>query len=256
MAHYKATIEYDGSEFHGFQRQSNARSVQGVLEETLALLQGGERVAVRGAGRTDSGVHAIGQVVDFHLSWRKGAADLLHSLNALLPSDVAGRALVQAPETFHARYDALSRAYVYTLLNAPQRQPMLHRTTLHEPRPLDELAMDEALRPLLGQHDFAAFGRSALPGESTQRTMLRARVWREGQLVRVGVEANGFLFRMVRSIVGCLLRVGRGERPIGWLADLLVARDRSEAAPVVLPNGLCLVAVRYADSLEPDDPIP
>ncbi len=173
----------------------------------------------------------------------------------MLPPDVALRSLSHAPEGFHPRYDALSRAYVYTLLNAPLRQPLLHRTTLHEPRPLDAAAMDEALRSLLGEHDFASFGRATTPGESTTRTLLGARVWREGYLVRVGVEANGFLYRMVRSMVGSLLWVGRGEKPASWMAELLHAADRGEAAPVVPPQGLCLVAVRYPDSTGLDRPI-
>ncbi|HEX8681011.1 MAG TPA: tRNA pseudouridine(38-40) synthase TruA [Ardenticatenaceae bacterium] len=249
MAHFQATIEYDGTNFSGFQRQPTARSVQGELERVLATLHGGEQVSVRGAGRTDSGVHATGQVVDFHLSWRKGEADLLHALNDMLPKDVALRSLALAPEGFHPRYDALSRTYRYTLLNAPQRQPLLHRFTLHEPRPLNEKVMDEAATHLLGEHDFAAFGRATTASENTTRQMLAARVWREGELVRVELQANGFLYRMVRSIVGSLLPIGRGEQPPSWMVELLASRDRSAAATVIPPNGLCLVAVEYPNPL-------
>ncbi|MDQ4077341.1 MAG: tRNA pseudouridine(38-40) synthase TruA [Chloroflexota bacterium] len=232
------------------------RTVQGVLEETLTRLQSEERVKVRGAGRTDSGVHAVGQVVDFHLRWPKSEEALLRALNAMLPEDVAVRSLARALEGFHPRYDALSRAYIYTVLNSPQRQPLLRRVTLHDSRPLDVGLMDEAIRYLVGEHDFATFGRATTPSESTTRSILKARVWREDNLVRIVVEANGFLYRMVRSIVGSLLPVGRGEQPPTWMAELLAARDRSEAAPVISPQGLCLVSVRYPDSSELDHPIP
>ncbi|MGH2543847.1 MAG: tRNA pseudouridine(38-40) synthase TruA [Ardenticatenaceae bacterium] len=246
VAHYKAIIAYDGTSFHGFQKQAEGRTVQGVLEDALTQLGGGERVAVRGAGRTDSGVHATGQVIDFHLGWRKEEAELLRALNAILPEDVALRSLVSIAGDFHPRYDALSRTYVYMVLNSPFRQPLLRHTTHHESRPLDEGAMDEAVGYLLGEHDFASFGRATTPSESTMRTLIAARVWRDGELVRVRLEANGFLYRMVRSIVGSLLSIGRGEQPTNWMADLLAARDRAAAAPVIAPCGLCLVAVRYA----------
>lgn len=245
MAHYQATIEYDGTAFFGFQRQAAARTVQGAVERALHPLAGGTRVRVRGAGRTDRGVHATGQVIDFRLDWRKDDAALLRALNALLPDDVAVRAVGPAPDGFHPRYDAVSRAYVYTVLNAPQRQPLLRHVTLHEPRPLDAAAMDAAVQPLLGEHDFASFGRATTVSGSTVRALRAARVWREGELVRVGLEANGFLYRMVRSLVGALLVVGRGEMGGGWLRTVLEARDRGAAGQVAAPMGLCLVAVRY-----------
>lgn len=247
MAHYQATIEYDGTAFGGFQRQPSARTVQGELERVLTTLAGGEAATVRGAGRTDSGVHATGQVIDFHLTWRKGEAELLHAVNLMLAKDVALRSLSLAREKFHPRYDALSRTYQYTLLNALTRQPLLHRTTLHEPHPLDVAAMDRTVRLLLGEHDFASFGRATTASENTVRRMLTARAWREGELVQVELQANGFLYRMVRSIVGALLVIGRGEQPPEWIQTLLAAHDRGQAATVVPPNGLCLVAVEYPE---------
>jgi tRNA pseudouridine38-40 synthase len=221
--------------------------VQGEVEAVLARLQGGEHVPVRGAGRTDSGVHATGQVIDFRLRWKSDEQQLQHSLNAMLPADVAVVRLSQAPENFHPRYDALSRTYIYTLLNSPSRQPLHRRATHYEPRLLDEKVMDLAVRMLLGEHDFAAFGRAPGAGSSTRRLLRDAAVWRSGELVRVGLEANAFLFRMVRSLVGSLLVIGRGERPAEWLVDLLAAGDRGAAAQVAPPTGLCLVAVRYPE---------
>jgi tRNA pseudouridine38-40 synthase len=216
----------------------------------LARLQGGEHVRARGAGRTDSGVHATGQVIDFRLRWKSDEQQLQRALNAMLPADVVIRSLSRAPDGFHPRYDALSRAYVYTLLNSPIRQPLYRRLTHHEPRPLDEVVMDRAIRMLLGEHDFGAFGRAPGAGSNTRRVLLNAAVWRSGNLVQVGLEANAFLFRMVRSLVGSLLMIGRGEQPPEWLVELLARRDRGAAAQVAPPTGLCLVAVRYPGDRE------
>ena len=248
MAHYKATIEYDGTEFYGFQRQRTGRTVQGVFEEVLSTLNGGIGVPIRAAGRTDSGVHATGQVIDFQLILRIKKDELKHALNAMLPLDVAVRELSEAGANFHPRYDAISRVYIYTLLNTPIRQPLMSRTSLHVRHPLNEKAMNDAVRRMLGRHDFASFGRATSSGGSTTRVMRRASVWREGDLVRIGVEANGFLYRMVRSIVGTLLVIGRNQKPPAWIEDVLAARNRNEAGTVVQPQGLCLVAVRYPNS--------
>ena len=245
MAHYQATIEYDGTDFHGFQRQRGVRTVQAVLEAEVGRLQGGAPVQVRGAGRTDSGVHATGQVIAFELRWRKDEAALHHALTTQLPEDVTVRQLARCSERFHPRYDALSRRYRYTILNTPHRQALLRRTTLHEPQPLDERAMDEAARRLVGEHDFATFGRPMREGGPTVRRMIAARVARDGDLIHIELEANAFLFRMVRSLVGALIPIGRGEQSPAWMAELLAARDRTLVPPVVAPQGLCLVAVRY-----------
>jgi tRNA pseudouridine38-40 synthase len=250
MNHYQATIEYDGTDFHGFQKQLKPRTIQGVLEEVLSTLSGGKDIKVRGAGRTDRGVHATGQVIDFQLAWHKDEIALQHACNAILPSDVAIRKLSLAKDGFHPRYDATSRVYIYTLLNAALRQPLMRRTTYYEPHAarLNDTAMNDAVRRLVGEHDFASFGRATTATLRTTRTMLAASVWREGDIVNVGLEANGFLFRMVRSIVGCLLLIGRGQKFPDWIDELLVLRNRGAAAQVIGPQGLCLVAVRYPDS--------
>ncbi len=252
MAHYKATIEYDGTEFYGFQRQPKTRTVQGVLEHALSTLNGGTHVPIRGAGRTDSGVHALGQVIDFHLNFRDDLKTLHRALNVILPNDVAVPDLSLAPTNFHPRYDALSRVYLYTILNTPIRQPLQCRMTLHERVPLNEDAMHDAVQRLIGEHDFASFGRATTPSGNTVRTLKEARVWREGEKVYIRVEANGFLYRMVRSLVGSLLFIGKHKKTPDWIEDVLAARHRGTAAPVVKPYGLCLVAVRYPDSLPND----
>lgn len=248
MARYQATIAYDGTQFAGFQRQKEGRTVQSVLEGALSKIAD-ERVVIRGAGRTDAGVHATGQVVDFALpQWQHDEETLQRALNAMLPQDVAIWALASVADTFHARFHATSRTYVYTIHNTPVRHPLTVSSTLHEARPLNEQAMDTAVRLLLGEHDFASFGRATTKSQSTVRSLLAAQVWREGDFVKVGLAANGFLFRMVRSIVGSLLPIGRGDQPAAWMVEILAARHRKAAAKVIAPNGLCLVEVRYTDT--------
>lgn len=242
--HYKATIEYDGTDFLGFQVQPDGRTIQGELQTALARLNSGVPVTVRGAGRTDTGVHATGQVIDFSLAWRHAEAVLLRALNAILPLDIAVRWLERAPAGFHPRFSATSRAYRYTIWNAPQRSPLVRRTSLHVAERLDEGAMVAALRFLLGEHDFASFGQPT-QGESTVRHLLHATVTREGDRLLVELEASGFLYRMVRRIVGSVLLIGRGERPPEWLREVLLARDPRRAGPAVAARGLCLTTVRY-----------
>lgn len=248
MAHYKATVEYDGTEFYGFQIQAKGRTVQGALEDVLTAINGGTHVRLRGAGRTDSGVHATGQVIDFHLTFRDDELALQRALNIMLPKDVAIRDVSKAPINFHPRYDATSRAYIYTILNTPVRQPLKHHRSLHYWPRLDEHAMQDAASRLVGCHDFASFGRATTASGKTVRVMKRAEVWREGDEIYIGLEANGFLYRMVRSIVGSLLLVGKHKKTPDWIEEVLSARDRSVAAPVVKPYGLCLTTVRYPNS--------
>jgi tRNA pseudouridine38-40 synthase len=245
MARYKATVAYDGTDFAGYQRQKTARTVQQVLETVLGEMGNGT-VVVRGAGRTDAGVHATGQVIDFALpTWRQDDTTLQRALNAKLPRDVAVLDIAAVADDFHARFQATSRAYIYTLLNTPLRHPLHERTALHEAVALDAEAMHRAGQLLLGEHDFGSFGRATTASQSTVRTLLDAKVWRDGDFVKVGLAANGFLFRMVRSVVGSLLPIGRGDAAPEWILDVLNARQRKAAAKVIAPNGLCLVAVRY-----------
>lgn len=253
--HYKLTVEYDGTAFAGFQVQANARTVQGELEAALQRLNRNQPVRLRGAGRTDAGVHAIGQVVDFWLDWRHEDARLVQALNAILPHDVAVRDIARVPESFHSRYSARSRSYRYTIWNRAVRRPLVARWSLHEPRRLDAEAMHTAVQMLLGTHDFASFGRPT-QGESTVRHMMRAQVWRDGDWVYVDLEANAFLYRMVRRIVGTLLIIGRGEAPPVWMQDVLAARRPDAAGATAPPHGLCLMAVRYAeDETEEQGPL-
>ncbi len=240
----KAVIAYDGTDYHGFQRQSPDRepSIQGTLEGALGKI--GQPGAVLGAGRTDAGVHASGQVIAFNVDWQHGLNDLQRALNATLPADIAVLELEQTTDTFHPRYDAVSRAYRYSISNTPVRNPLAVRYALHVPQELDVDAMRHALASTIGAHDFAAFGQPTV-GESTLRSVYRAAVIAEGPTLAIELQANGFLYRMVRRIVGTLILVGRGEQTPEDFGEVLQSADPNRAGPAVAPHGLCLTEVNY-----------
>lgn len=241
--HFRAVVEYDGADFHGFQVQVAQRTVQGVLEEAVECVSR-QSVRVVGAGRTDAGVHARGQVIAFWANWRRSAVDLHRALNAVLPKDVALSSLEVASEAFHPRYDAKRRWYRYTVLNQPLRSPLDRRQALHVHRRLDVAAMNRAAVALLGERDFATFGRPP-KGKNTVRRVMRAEWHRREPFVLFEIEANAFLHRMVRSLVGTLLQVGFGGIVPEEFARRLGACDRTLAGPTAPPHGLCLMAVSY-----------
>lgn len=240
----KAVLAYDGTDYHGFQRQSIERgpTIQGTLEGALKTI--GQAGTVIGAGRTDAGVHASGQVVAFDVNWRHGLGDLHRALNAVLPDSIAIAELEQAADEFHPRYDAVSREYVYSLYLSAVRDPLKQRYALQVPPNLVIEAMQAASAILIGEHDFAAFGQPTI-GESTIRSMYRADVRAAQDQITIELQANGFLYRMVRRIVATLIAVGREERSVAEFADILNAADPSRAAATIAPNGLCLTKVNY-----------
>lgn len=197
-----------------------------------------------GAGRTDAGVHALGQVIHFSLEWKHTSQELLRAMNALLPQDISVRQLSPVPPDFHARYSALSRSYRYTILNQAVRSPLAGRFAYHFAPYLRVEEMALAARCLLGQKDFASFG-SPPQGENTVRYVYRARCFRWGRFVYFDIEANAFLYQMVRSIMGTLLAVGTGELTPADFEEILLARDRSLAKAPLPACGLCLMKVRY-----------
>lgn len=241
--HFRAVIEYDGTDYRGFQVQVGQRSVQGVLEEALGRVTG-EETRIAGAGRTDAGVHAQGQVISFRVPWRHSVADLHRAMNAVLPKDVALLSLGVASEGFHPRYSARSRWYRYTVFNRSLRSPLNRRWALHVPMPLDVSSMNQAAGCLVGEHDFATFGR-APQGQNTVRQVWRAEWCSEEALLYFDIKANAFLQRMVRSLVGTLLQVGRGGLSPEEFRRRLTVGDRSLAGPTAPPQGLCLMAVSY-----------
>jgi tRNA pseudouridine38-40 synthase len=242
-------IEYDGAGFNGWQTQPDGRSVQDALESALSGLAG-HRVATICAGRTDAGVHATGQVASFTTESRLTTAQWLRALNAHLPPTVAALTVREMAPDFHARFNALSRQYRYTILNRPVRSALERGRVWHVAASLDGPAMATALAELVGQHDFAAFaGASAelKAGASTTRTLLSATCRRDGDHVEFDLCANAFLPHMVRNIVGTLVLIGRGSLEPEAIGAILASRDRRRAGPTAPPDGLCLVRVNYGD---------
>jgi len=239
----KAIVAYDGTGYSGFQRQSNANSIQAALEAALAELFGAA-VPVSGSGRTDAGVHAAGQVVAFEVLWRHELASLHRAMNALLPEAIAVLSLEAAPDDFDPRRDARSRWYRYRIYNAPVRDPLSSRYSLHVPRALDVEAMQAAAASLLGWHDFSAFG-SPPQGTNAIREVLRAEWQQAGAWLTFDIIANAFLFRMVRMLVGTMLRVGYGALTPQRFAEILQTQNRSGAGPAARACGLTLMAVQY-----------
>ncbi len=243
---YRATVEYDGTDFRGFQRQAQGeRTVQETLENAIVAVTGRAAV-VLAAGRTDTGVHALGQVIAFDSEWRHGEDVLSRALNANLPPDVAVREVRMVDSGFHPRFDARRRKYQYLINNQQDPSPLWRRTSWHRPWPLDEAAMNRASALLVGVHDFATFGQPPA-GENSARQVFQADWQRDGHLLNFIIEANAFLYRMVRSLVGTLYLVGEGKWSVDEFAEVFTAADRSLAGPTAPPQGVCLLAVSYSD---------
>ena len=251
MPTYRLTLAYDGTDFAGWQAQAEGRgrTVQGTLEDALASLTGGERVEVAGAGRTDAGVHALGQVASFALGSPWDASDLVRALNAVLPEDVRALEAASAADDFHARRHAAGKLYRYTLDTGPVQLPTRRRFAGHVTWALDEGAMRAAAALFVGRHDFASLASSGGSVKTTVRTVTRSEV--VGEDGRPGtwiyeVEASGFLRKMVRSMVGALVEAGRGARTVEALQKALDARDRRAWPAPAAARGLTLVRVFYA----------
>ena len=248
MRWLKLTITYDGRGYAGWQVQPQKPTVQGVLEAAWqAITQ--ETVRVTVAGRTDAGVHALGQVVAVGTTSKLSNKELARGLNAKLPDDVAVLAIDDAPDQFHATHDAISKLYRYQIHNSRTPTVFDRHFTWHVPQPLDTEAMHRAGQALVGQHDFSSFETSGSPRPDAVRTLFRLDVTRGSAALRervaIEVEGDGFLYNMVRSIVGTLVPIGQGNRPLEWATEVLAARDRRHAGQTVPPHGLFLVQVRY-----------
>jgi tRNA pseudouridine38-40 synthase len=246
MPNCKLTLEYDGTDFHGFQRQPRLRTVQGTLETCFSRLLG-ETINLTGAGRTDAGVHALGQVANFHTTRPIPHHRLPAVLNAALPPDVQVQHCEEAPHHFHARRCARARTYRYTVVERHSPSPILGRFALIQPDRLDLPAMTAAAQPLLGRHDFRAFQASGSETKTTERTLLRLDCSRSRHTVEITAEADSFLYRMVRIIVAALLRVGRGALPPRALAAALASGQRLPKSGPAPACGLCLLRVSYED---------
>lgn len=237
-------VEYDGSQYHGWQSQAGLRTVQHVLEQALSDVAD-HPITLTCAGRTDTGVHATHQVVHFDTEKTRNMRAWIFGANSKLPKDVCVRWAREVPLQFHARYSALSRSYRYVIYNTPIRPAIMrsHVTWLYQP--LDHVLMHEAAQFLVGEQDFTSFRSVECQSKTPMRKIESIEVKRRDELVIVDVTANAFLHHMVRNIVGVLMAVGNGRREVGWVKEVLLAKDRRMGAATAAPYGLYLVGVRY-----------
>ncbi|MCL6518647.1 MAG: tRNA pseudouridine(38-40) synthase TruA [Armatimonadetes bacterium] len=244
MRNIKAVIDYDGTDFFGFQKQPKVRTVQGELEAALGELLN-EPVRVIGAGRTDAGVHATGQVISFRAGGTIPIDRFRPALNGILPKDIRIKTVEQVSDEFHARYSAKARTYVYSILNREIPSALLERYTWQIIQPLDIEKMIAAAQKLIGIHDFASFGMPDKASGSTIRNLWECRIWRQKDLVLIKIKANAFLRGMARAIVGTLVEVGQEVLPVEGIVEILAARNRQAVRLTAPPQGLFLVKVDY-----------
>jgi len=245
MRNVKLILSYDGTDYAGWQTQPGRATIQETLQAAIAKLTGEERIHANASGRTDAGVHAVGQVANFHTATRIPADNLVNAINAQLPDDIVVHHAQDMPETFDAGRDAVSKLYRYVIHDGPTPSPFLRRYCCQSRQVLDAQAMARAAKPLLGRHDFRCF-ESEWPNRlSSVRTILRLSVNRIGAYLWIDVAADGFLYNMVRAIAGTLMNVGRGFWPETQVVAILDAQDRTHAGPTAPAQGLFLMRVNY-----------
>jgi tRNA pseudouridine38-40 synthase len=248
MITFKVVLEYDGTRYCGWQRQLNAPSIQATVENALeAIAQ--TRLPVVGAGRTDAGVHALGQVASFRTDRDLTRREWLRALNAHLPPDISALSVEEVPDDFHARYSASGKLYEYHLLNRSERAPLLRERAWILYKPLDLVAMTEAASYLIGTHDFSSFETAPTDNENPHCRLGQLDIRREGNLIVLAFYADRFLKQMVRSMVGTLVEVGQGKRTAADMPAVLAARSRAAAGKTAPPHGLYLVRVDYDGSV-------
>ena len=240
----KLTIEYDGTNYHGWQIQPKGETIQAVFERAVSTFLGAP-TRVIGSGRTDAGVHALGQVANFFCDKAPDLHRLQRGLNALTPEDIAIKAVEWVPDSFDARRDGRSRVYQYRIWNHPWPSPFHVRYAWHIHDSLQFALMSEAISALEGEHDFSSFQAAGCDAAHPVRRVYRNSLEQSGALIIYTIEATAFLRHMVRNIVGTLVEVGRGERSPQQFAELLGARDRTQAGPTAPGHGLFLVEVKY-----------
>lgn len=245
MRNIRLILSYDGTDFSGWQTQPGFRTVQETLERAIAALTGEERIRVNASGRTDAGVHAVGQVVNFHTNSLHSPEVFVRAINARLPADVVARDAAEMPEAFDANRDAKRKLYRYVIHDGPMHDPFLRRYAMQSRHPLDAAAMRRAAEPLKGRHDFHSFETEWPNRLSSVRTITHLSINRFGEYIWLDVEADGFLYNMVRAIAGTLVNVGRGYWSESKVAEILRAEDRTQAGPTAPAQGLFLMRVTY-----------
>jgi tRNA pseudouridine38-40 synthase len=240
----KLTLEYDGTHYHGWQSQPHLRTIQVTVEKALEQLTG-RPIRITGAGRTDAGVHAFGQVAHFSPPVSFDSNTWTRGLNALLPDDIAVRSAEEVPGSFHARFSAKRKTYAYFIHNHPRRSPLHRRTAWHIFQPLDLSKMKRASRPLIGRHDFTSLCAAGSEAEDRVVDLQTIEIKKESDQIKITFQAPRFLQYMVRNLVGLLVEVGRGRREISEVSQILKGRNRRLAGPTAPPQGLFLLRIDY-----------
>ena len=249
MTRYKALISYDGHDFAGFQRQPHARSVQEEIEKTLTRINKGQPIVIHGAGRTDSGVHALGQVIHFDLPSARDEEKLRFALDTQTPEDIDVISVEEVTEDFHARYQPHSKTYEFLVDIGRPKNPMMRHYATHYPYPLEIPLMEQAIKALEGTHDFTGFTASGTSVENKVRTITEARLTFDAQrnFLVFTFSGNGFLYKQIRNMVGTLLKIGNKRMPVNQIERILEEKDRQLAGPTAAPNGLYLKEIIYEE---------
>lgn len=245
MRNIKLTIEYDGKDFNGWQKQPNKLNIQGEIERAIEIITGGEKVELIASGRTDAGVNALGQVANFRTESAMPIEKMAYAINSQLKKAIRVQKAEEVDEKFHSRYTCKKKTYRYTINNSEQGSAIFRYMQYHYPVKLDENKMNEGVKYLIGEHDFKSFKASGTSSKSSVRTIYDAKVWREGDLIHIELTGNGFLYNMIRIIAGTLIEVGEGTIEPAEVKEILEAKDRSRAGKTVSPSGLCLMGVEY-----------
>lgn len=240
----KIIIEYDGTNYHGWQRQKNAITIQQVLEEAIGSVTG-EKISLIGSGRTDAGVHAIAQVANFFTNTTIPIDRLPYAINSKLPRDITVNHASIVPPDFHARKSAIAKIYNYRIYNANFPSPLYRHYTYFYSRPLDVNAMKKAAKFFIGEHDFSAFRTTGSSIKTTVRRIEHLEILQDDKLINIRICANGFLYNMARIIAGTLLEVGAHKKKPEEVPEILRSKDRNKAGKTLAPQGLCLLKVIY-----------
>lgn len=242
-------LEYEGTEYHGWQNQAQLMTIQACVESALSHVAD-EPISVICAGRTDAGVHALGQIIHFTTKASRSLDNWIRGGNANLPNSITIRSAKIVDETFHARFSALSRSYTYVIYNHPVRSSILHQKATWWHKPLDENKMRIGAAHLLGEHDFSSFRGIACQAKTAIRTIHTSNISRHKNFIIMDIKANAFLQHMVRNIAGVLMAIGDGGKPPHWAQEVLLARDRKEGGITAPPDGLYLMEVEYPERFE------
>lgn len=244
MRNIKLTVEYDGTDYNGWQTQPNGHTIQETIEDCLKEITG-EKTVLHGSGRTDSGVHALSQTANFHTESTVGTLELKKGLNSILPKDIVIVGSEEVPEEFHAQFSSKSKIYVYKILNRAYRSSLLRNRVWHVPYELNLDEMSEAAALIIGEHDFSAFAQADTEVKSKVRAVLSSELIRAGYTIEFTIEANGFLKRMVRLIVGTMVQVGKGRLGPGEFEEILKSGEKNKFVIAAPPQGLYLKEVKY-----------